>query len=377
MPSYSLYIFTRVIMRLLFIILFLLNGIFMGRAQEKYIISGNLGIPTADTLYLVVPGFSQQQLKVLGASILKDGNIEFQGSVPQPLLAYIITADRQASIPLMLENTTYTIRVGEESIIIEGGTEQTAFNEFSNLQREAAKQQQKMQLDMKKAYEDGNDMRMEALSAQEEKYMNDMQKRLEKIIETHHNTSAAAYIVLASGMQAAPEQLKALYELLGEQARNSMYGQVIAARLRELGRTAEGEIAPDFVVYSPEGKSIRLHDIKAKVKMIDFWASWCAPCRAENPNVVRVYKKFHDKGLEILGVSLDDKKEDWVKAIQQDGLPWLQGSELKGQASEVARLYNITGIPHTLLLDENNRIVAKDLRGKELTKKIEEMLNVK
>ena len=110
---------------------------------------------------------------------------------------------------------------------------------------------------------------------------------------------------------------------------------------------------------------------------MDFWASWCGPCRAENPNVIRLYKKYHDKGLEVLGVSLDDNKSKWVQAIMEDGLPWLNGSDLKGQASEIARVYGVRSIPFTLLLDENNRIVAKNLRGKELAKKIEELLKSK
>ena len=111
-----------------------------------------------------------------------------------------------------------------------------------------------------------------------------------------------------------------------------------------------------------------------KPVLIDFWASWCGPCRGENPNVVALYKEYQPKGLEIFGVSLDNNKEAWVKAIADDGLIWKHGSDLKGWQSEPAKLYSITGIPATLLLDENNKIIAKNLRGEALKQKVAELL---
>ena len=135
-----------------------------------------------------------------------------------------------------------------------------------------------------------------------------------------------------------------------------------------------GRVAPDFTVQTPEGKSFTMYSVKAKLKIIDFWASWCGPCRGENPHVVEIYKEYHPKGLEIFGVSLDNNKEAWVKAIADDGLVWKHGSDLKGWQSAPAQLYSVTGIPHTVLLDENNKIIAKNLRGDELKQKIAELL---
>ncbi len=132
-----------------------------------------------------------------------------------------------------------------------------------------------------------------------------------------------------------------------------------------------GNEAPDINLPDPSGKDIALSSLRGKVVLIDFWASWCKPCRAEMPNVVKIYKKYKDKGFEIYGVSLDQAKEAWVEAIQQDGITWPQVSDLKYWECVAARLYNVQGIPFTVLLDKEGKILAKNLRGEELDKAVE------
>lgn len=113
---------------------------------------------------------------------------------------------------------------------------------------------------------------------------------------------------------------------------------------------------------------------KSKLLLVDFWASWCGPCRAENPNVVEVYNKYHEKGFDVLGVSLDMQKDSWIKAIQDDGLIWHNISDLKYWNNEAAKSYGISSIPSNLLLDENGIIIAKNLRGEDLRNKVEDIL---
>ncbi len=143
--------------------------------------------------------------------------------------------------------------------------------------------------------------------------------------------------------------------------------------VENLKRLAPGAVAPDITLNTPEDKALSLSSLKGKIVLVDFWASWCAPCRAENPNVVKAYQKYKDKGFDVFGVSLDMDKTKWTQAIQKDGLTWHHVSELKGWGSACVQLYGFSGIPYNVLLDKEGKIIGKALRGDALEKKLEEV----
>ena len=158
-------------------------------------------------------------------------------------------------------------------------------------------------------------------------------------------------------------------------APNSLFTDRLEQRIASIGALEIGGQAPEIELLNPEGQKVKLSSLRGKVVLIDFWASWCRPCRAENPNVVRMYNKYHDQGFEVYSVSLDNSADRWKQAIIQDKLTWTHVSDLKGWKSSAAALYEVSGIPKTFLLDKNGRIIGKDLRGPALEMKLGEIFN--
>jgi len=143
--------------------------------------------------------------------------------------------------------------------------------------------------------------------------------------------------------------------------------------LKQTATFSPGSEAPVFTMNTPDGNPLSLESLRGKVLLIDFWASWCGPCRRENPRVVEAYQKYHDKGFDVLGVSLDKTKDRWLAAIEKDGLLWHHVSDLKGWQNAAARLYGVRSIPHTVLLDKDGKIITRGLRGEALITKLEEI----
>jgi thiol-disulfide isomerase/thioredoxin len=157
--------------------------------------------------------------------------------------------------------------------------------------------------------------------------------------------------------------------------KDNTYADKILQRIELLQALEKGAVAPNFSLNTPEGETLSMHEIPGKVKIIDFWASWCYPCRKENPFMVKLYEKYHEKGLEIIGVSLDNDHKKWTAAIEKDGLPWIQISALKKWQCKSVKLYDVKSVPHTVILDGENRIIARNVRGEELEKLIAQILD--
>jgi peroxiredoxin len=208
-----------------------------------------------------------------------------------------------------------------------------------------------------------------------ESFLKNRQSFTKKYVQQHPSSYVAAfevYICFNDNPDAA--ELETIYNEFTPGVQNCYYGKRIKQVLEGANKTAIGKIAPDFEQNDINGNPIKLSSYRGRFLLLEFWASWCGPCRVENPGIVAAYAKFHPRGLEILGVSMDEKRNKWLEAIKKDNLGWTQVSDLKHWNNNVSVLYGVESIPMNFLIDNDGRIIARDLTGDDLMKKLDELL---
>jgi peroxiredoxin len=226
----------------------------------------------------------------------------------------------------------------------------------------------------KKASAEKNQKVLDSLDELDETIMLERKKLVREFVE--HNTASVRSAMAVEenyGFYSEASDVEPLYNMLSEKVRQSASGQNVKKMLDVYKTVAVGMIAPDIKQPGTDGKDISLSSLKGKYVLVDFWASWCGPCRKENPNIVKAYNQYKGKGFEIFGVSYDNKKDKWEGAIKKDSLTWPQVSDLKGWQNATAETYYIKAIPSNLLVDKEGRIVAKNLLGKKLYAKLAEI----
>jgi peroxiredoxin len=193
--------------------------------------------------------------------------------------------------------------------------------------------------------------------------------RINYISSNPGSPSSAIYLyVLQDNLSA--EQLEKLYTDLSPAVKGISFVRMIPEKIRAKKRAAVGMPAPEFAAMDITGKKFNLSDYRGKYVLLEFWASWCVPCRAENPDLLKAYKKYQDKGFVVVGISLDDKKDKWEKAIEEDQLPWIHTSDLNAFENKLAKLYGVQPIPDNFLIDPQGKIIARQLRGKEVEERL-------
>ena len=198
--------------------------------------------------------------------------------------------------------------------------------------------------------------------------------RANEFIADHPKSFFSIYLI-AGRTSYGYAEVKPLYDKLDESAKQTEAGKKLTQTLENLKKSLIGNQMADFTQADTSGKQVKLSSFKGKYVLVDFWASWCAPCRAENPNVLKAYNAYKDKGFTVVGISLDDKAANWKKAIRDDKMPWTQLSDLKGWKNELSASYAIQSIPCNLLIDPSGKIIARDLRGAALENKLKALLN--
>lgn len=364
--------------------------------NNEFEIEGNAsGFKDGRNVYLKMQDTVTNSLVNLDTVKIENGKFIFKGAVTEPSLHFIAIDSTENQIPFILEEGNITVAVNKDTIFksIVGGTysndQLVAYSkETEKIQKKVQKFQEVNREKLQQAQISADTVTMNALMKEYKTFQDQFKDVSLKHVEDHPKSYISLFFIKQFLNDPSFDMARAtkMYENLDPSLKNTKEGKSIKKSLDGLKTTEKksnvssssveiGTMAPDFSAPNTDGKETSLKSALGKLTLIDFWASWCGPCRKENPNVVALYKDFHAKGLNIIGVSLDEKADKWKEAIAKDQLTWTQVSNLQGWDDPIAKRYNVDGIPATFLLNEKGIIISMNLRGEELRAKVASILS--
>lgn len=302
--------------------------------------------------------------------IAEDGTFTLKGKVTEPDLYVLKIGDLRGGISIFLDNSNIKVVAKSDDLPGAAVTGSQTHNDLAGFNKIAKAQSEKIRplyMASSEAEKANKTAEVKKIDAQLEKLEAEQMVEKMNYVQTIIKSPVAPYVLnsLVYSIE-DPAQLEKMINGFDPALADYKYVKTLKESLVKLKLTAVGQVAPDFTQNDPDGKPVKLSDFKGQYLLVDFWASWCGPCRAENPNVVAAYNKYKGKKFTILGVSLDRDKAAWLKGIQDDKLTWTQVSDVKYWDNEVAKLYGVRSIPANFLLDKNGRIVGRNLRGDKL-----------
>jgi peroxiredoxin len=356
-------------------------------ALASFVVQGYLPATKAHKAYL---SYRRGSAYVVDSAVITKGRFQLKGLTDNPQQASLRLPPPGTSYKHMMGQDVATIYLEKGTITLTGtGLPSQALATGTPLNREhaaLAAQTAPLQAQLSALY--GARRRQAAadtaLARQTDAQEAQLTKQLQAVYVAYlraHPANLFSLYALAEYEDYQPDATAcvALFQALAPSVRTSPYGQLMQQQLEQLQRTAIGVLAPDFSLPDPSGKLVKLSDLRGQYVLVDFWASWCQPCRAENPNVANAYATYQKQPFTVVSISLDSQsaRAAWLKAIQDDGLTWPQVSDLRGFNTEVAQRYAISSIPQNFLLDPQGRIVAKNLHGKALPQKLAQVFHTK
>jgi peroxiredoxin len=339
--------------------------------KQQASIKGKVAKPQAGYIYLEKMGMEKlERLDSVKAD--EQGNFSFTVNAPSPSF-YILNFYNNQQGEFVLGSGTVQVEADGGNAYgifkVSGSKDNDFFIAYQQLAQRIKKESDSIKMLMLTGQSDGIQ-----LEKAHEAFTMSATARVKQLLDTNDPSIVS---IIAAGMLDADQEMPYLQELhkkLNSVYPESEYVVYFGNQLAQLSRMAIGQPAPEISLPSPDGTPIALSSLQGKYVLIDFWASWCGPCRKENPNVVRMYNRFKDKEFEIYGVSLDQSRDKWLEAIQKDGLTWPHVSDLKYWNSPVVQLYRVEGIPLTILIDKEGIIIEKNLRGQALEDKLNDLL---
>lgn len=345
--------------------------------KVSYTVSGTWRNGIGNTVRLMQGPTADELVAFDSVKVSVNSTYEMKGKVDEMKRVYVCF-DGKHKRAILLDGqpieVNYEMVAGKPKFECKGSDEQKVLAESDEKLATYCLLKFASMLSLSKAKEKGNQQHFDSLATGLDSLSNSVDRTLISYVDSVRNNYATPYYIhdLFIHYYNYDVALNA-YNKLTNRVKNAATGRRLKQELDQMSQVNVGGYAPDFELNTPEGKKLSLKSLRGHIVLLDFWASWCGPCMREMPNVKQIYAKYHSKGLEVLGVSLDRERAPWLNAIKNKQLNWNHVSSLKEFECPVARLFHVTAIPRMYIIDKQGKIIAQDLRGEELAKKMDEL----
>lgn len=343
----------------------------------KFVINGN--IAGSDTIMFYLQKREAGKLVSIDSAISKKGKFKLKGKgVDYPQQVWLVAGNTRKRIPFFLENSEISINGTLDSLYkadIIGSKTQSEYKSLIDANKPLTDAYNNLYSQYQAANQSGDTAKIAMIERRGDSLQTEMIKLQKDFVMNNPSSYVTPSIIQDLSYELDATQLGSMLNNLDTSIARLPQVKTLQDRVNAMKAVSVGQKAPDFTMNDANGNPVSLSSkFGPKLLLVDFWASWCGPCRQENPNVVNVYNKFHKKGFDVFGVSLDQDKNNWLKAIADDKLAWTHVSDLQYWNNAAAKLYAVNSIPSNFLLDQNGTIVGRNLRGEDLEKKVSEVL---
>ena len=349
-------------------------------SEPQYLVKGK--IEGSDSIMFYMQKRDAGKTITIDSAVSKKGSFTMKGgAVEYPQLIQLVAGNTRKRTSFYLENSKIEITGTLDSLFkaeINGSKTQDEYKSFIDSNKPLSDRYSNTYLEYQSASQAGNTARVTELEIQADSIQAEMLNHQKNFVKNNPASYVSPSIVGSLSYEMEAGEIETMINELDSSVASIPPVIALRERVNKMKSVAVGQKAPDFTMNDVNGNPVSLKSkLGSKLLLLDFWAAWCGPCRQENPNLVKVYKEFNKKGFDVFAVSLDQKKEDWVKAISDDNLTWTHVSDLQYWNSEAAKTYAVTSIPCNYLLDETGTIIGRNLRGTDLFNKVNEVLNTK
>lgn len=364
----------------------LLSAVSMTVAQVPYQIKGTWDNGTGKTVYLQKYITADSLQTVDSVKVAQDFSFSLKGQVKEEQRMAISCSPRNKAeifvnttpLQVTIREKTVTDKKGRTrntcQIAVKGGREQEVLKSGETLSTTASFFQLGKMITLSQALDSKDTTAIDSAKYKVAMIDSLITRSVQNYMDSTRNDITSTYFFERYLMtNQTLDEVQAFYDNLTDRVKKSAPGLALKQKMEDMQQVNIGGMAPNFELTTPDGKKLSLYDLRGHIVLLDFWASWCGPCLAEVPNLKAIYEKYHGKGLEILGVSLDEKEAAWKGAIERKGLTWQHVSSLKGWKCPVAQRFKVTGIPRMYIIDAQGKIIAQDLRGEKLAEKMDEL----